>query len=93
MLKLVSFIFACMTFLLSILLWVFFNKSIGTFQFVNTFFWIPFLNLNFIIGIDGISLFFVLLTTLLIPLCLLVSWDSIQYKTKYFVILFLLMSW
>merc|ERR1712161_58549 len=58
-------------------LWIFFNKSIGTFQFVNKFFWIPILNLNFTIGVDGISLFFILLTTLLIPICLLASWDSI----------------
>jgi NADH:ubiquinone oxidoreductase subunit 4 (subunit M) len=45
-----------------------------------------------VIGIDGISLFFILLTNLLILLCLLSSWNSIQVNTKYFVILFLLME-
>merc|ERR1712032_1256198 len=80
------------TFVLSIFLWIFFNKSIGIFQYVSVFSWMPFWNINFIIGIDGISLFFVLLTTLSIPLCLLVSWDSIHYNTKYFVILFLLLE-
>jgi len=92
LLRLVALNFSCVTFLLSLFLWVFFNKSIGTFQFVSTFSWIPFLNLNFVIGVDGISLFFILLTTLLIPLCLLSSWDSIQTNTKYFCILFLLME-
>jgi len=92
LLRLVALNFSCVTFLLSLFLWVFFNKSIGTFQFVSTFSWIPFLNLNFVIGVDGISLFFILLTTLLIPICLLSSWDSIQTNTKYFCILFLLME-
>merc|ERR1712161_154668 len=73
-------------------LWIFFNKSIGTFQFVNKFFWIPILNLNFTIGVDGISLFFILLTTLLIPICLLASWDSIQINLKIFLISFLVME-
>ena len=49
--------FSCLTFVLSLLVWVFFNKSIGTFQFVNKFLWVPILNLNFPLGIDGISLF------------------------------------
>jgi proton-translocating NADH-quinone oxidoreductase chain M len=92
LLKLVSLNFACATFVLSLFLWVFFNKSIGIFQFVNVFSWMPFWNINFVIGIDGISLFFVLLTTLLIFLCLLASWDSIRTNRKYFLILFLLME-
>ena len=83
---------SCLTFLLSLLVWIFFNKSVGTFQFVNTFFWISILNLNFPLGIDGISLFFLLLTTLLIPLCLLTSWDSVKADIKKYLILFLIME-
>jgi len=64
----------------------------GTFQFVSKFLWIPTLNLNFTLGIDGISLFFVLLTTLLIPLCLLVSWKSVKINLKEFLIAFLVME-
>lgn len=92
LLRLVALNFSCLTFVLSIVLWIFFNKSIGTFQFVNKFFWIPILNLNFTIGVDGISLFFILLTTLLIPICLLASWDSIQINLKIFLISFLVME-
>ena len=83
---------SCLTFVLSLLLWVFFNKSIGTFQFVEKFFWIPILNFNFSIGVDGISLFFILLTTLLIPTCLLASWDTIRFDLKKYLISFLVME-
>jgi len=91
LLKKIALNISCLTFLLSLVLWVFFDKSIGTFQFVNKFLWIPILNLNFTMGIDGISLFFILLTTLLIPLCLLVSWNSIQNNLKEYLIAFFLM--
>ena len=83
---------SCLTFVLSLVLWVFFNKSIGTFQFVEKFFWIPILNINFPIGVDGISLFFILLTTLLIPICLLASWDTINVDLKKYLIAFLVME-
>ena len=92
LLKSVALNFSCLTFILSLLVWVFFNNSIGTFQFVNKFFWIPILNINFPLGIDGISLFFLLLTTLLIPLCLLTSWNSIKFDLKKYLISFLVME-
>lgn len=92
LLKLVSLNFSCLTFILSLFLWIFFNKSVGIFQYVNVFSWLPFWNINFVVGVDGISLFFILLTTLLIPLCFLASWTSIQSNIKYYVILFLLME-
>ena len=91
-LKIVALNFSCATFILSLFLWVFFNKSIGTFQYVINFFWIPTFNINFVIGIDGISVFFILLTTFLIPLCLLASWSSINFQVKKYLILFLLME-
>ena len=81
-----------MSFSLSLLLWGFFEKSTASFQFICTFFWLPNLNLNFTIGVDGISLFFILLTTLLIPLCLLVSWNSIIDNLKEFLISFLFLN-
>jgi proton-translocating NADH-quinone oxidoreductase chain M len=92
LLKLIALNCSCFIFLLSLLLWVFFNKSIGTFQFVTKILWIPNLNLNFTLGIDGISLFFILLTTLLVFLCILVSWNSIQNSLKEFLIAFLIME-
>nr|YP_009495540.1 NADH dehydrogenase subunit 4 [Psammoneis japonica]AWQ64270.1 NADH dehydrogenase subunit 4 [Psammoneis japonica] len=92
LLKLIAINCSCLTFIGSLILWVIFNKSIGVFQFVTKFFWIPILNLNFTVGVDGISLFFIILTTLLIPLCLLISWKSIQHNLKEYLLSFLIME-
>lgn len=92
MLKAVALNISCIVYIISLFLWVFFNKSIGSFQFVSKILWIPFLNLNFSIGIDGISLFFVLLTTLLIFLCILISWTSVKVYIKEFLIAFLILE-
>ena len=73
LLKSIALNTSCFTYIISLFLWVFFNKSISSFQFVSKLLWIPFLNLNFSLGIDGISIFFILLTTLLIFLCILIS--------------------
>lgn len=64
-----------LTFLVSLLLWVLFDRSRGKFQFVERYEWIPGGNFYLTLGVDGISLFFVLLTTFLVPLCLLGSWE------------------
>lgn len=79
-------------YVMSLFLWVFFNKSTSSFQFVNKLAWIPFLNFNFTMGIDGISLFFILLSTLLIFLCILISWTSVKKSIKEFLIAFLVME-
>ena len=92
LLKFVAFGCSCLTFIASLFLLIFFNKSIGIFQFVEKLFWVPVLNINFPLGIDGISIFFVILTTLLIPICLLASWDSIQVNLKNYLIAFLVME-
>lgn len=92
MLKAVALNTSCIVYIISLFLWVFFNKSIGSFQFVSRILWIPFLNFNFSIGIDGISLFFVLLTTLLIFLCILISWTSVKIYIKEFLLAFLILE-
>ena len=66
-----------------------FDLSTPKYQFVEHFFSVPYSNINVFIGIDGISLFFVLLTTFLIPICLLASWDSIKISVKEYNIAFL----
>ena len=80
------------TFFLSTFLWVFFDRSTSKFQFMEEFLWIPSSNINFYLGVDGISLFFVILTTLLVPLCILASWESIKIYVKEYMIAFLLME-
>lgn len=91
LLKIIALNSACLSFTGSLILWGFFQNHIGGFQFVVNFFWIPNLNINFILGIDGISLFFLLLTTLLIPLCILTSWN-VSSNLKEFLIAFLLLD-
>jgi NADH-quinone oxidoreductase subunit M len=90
--KRVGLFFSFLTFFLSLFLWVFFDKSYSRFQFVSELSWSPLANLNFSLGIDGISLFFVILTTLLFPLCLLMSWNSVTKKIKEYIISFLVME-
>lgn len=85
LLKQTALIFSSISFLLSMCLWLNFNKSIGHFQYVNNISWSKYLNLSFSIGIDGISIFFLILTTLLIPLCLLVSWWIDSNVKEYFI--------
>ena len=92
LLKSIALNVSCLSYIISLFLWVFFNKSVGSFQFVSKLLWIPFLNLNFSLGIDGISLFFILLTTLLIFLCILISWTSVDTNIKEFLIAFLVME-
>lgn len=78
------------TFLLSLILWgEFDNNDIG-FQFVQEFNTLYFFQFN--LGVDGISLFFVLLTTIIMPICLLCSWTNIKDGVKYFLIAFLLLE-
>jgi proton-translocating NADH-quinone oxidoreductase chain M len=88
----VALSFSMLTFFLSTFLWVLFDRSTAKFQFVEEFLWIPSSNINFFIGVDGISLFFVLLTTLLVPLCLLASWNSVKIYVKEYMIAFLVME-
>ena len=92
LMKIIALHFSSLPFLIFLIIWGIFDKSIGTFQFITKITWIPILNLNITIGIDGISLFFLLLTTLLIPICILISWNSINSNIKLYLISFLLIE-
>ena len=80
------------TFILSILLWINFDSNYGDYQFVEKKQWIGGFNFYYHIGIDGISLFMILLCTFLTPLCILSSWNNIQKKIKEYMIAFLAME-
>ena len=88
----VALSFSMLTFFLSTFLWVLFDRSTAKFQFVEEFLWIPSSNINFFIGIDGISLFFIILTALLVPLCILASLYSVKIYLKEYMIAFLVME-
>lgn len=80
------------TFLLSLLLWVHFDGTTHNFQFVEKRPWIEGYNISYHLGIDGISLFLILLTTFLTPLCILASWQSITTQVREYMVAFLLLE-
>ena len=80
-------------FVLSLHLAVHFRaEKMGIFQFEINRQWISSPNIHFHLGIDGISLWLVLLTTFLTPLCVLISWNSIHERIKEFFILMLILE-
>jgi NADH-quinone oxidoreductase subunit M len=80
------------TFVASLFIWFNFDSSSAEFQFVEEAAWIPAFNITYRLGVDGISLFFVLLTTLLTPICVLSSWDAVTDRVKEYMIAFLAME-
>nr|YP_010833745.1 NADH dehydrogenase subunit 4 [Momordica charantia]WES13875.1 NADH dehydrogenase subunit 4 [Momordica charantia]WFP43362.1 NADH dehydrogenase subunit 4 [Momordica charantia] len=62
-----------------------FDPSTAKSQFVESLRWLPYENINFYLGIDGISLFFVILTTFLIPICILVGWSGMRSYGKEYI--------
>jgi proton-translocating NADH-quinone oxidoreductase chain M len=92
LIKKISLIFSGISLVLSIFLLIFFNFSQSKFQFYFKYNWVPNFNFNFILGIDGISLFFILLTNLLIFLCVLISWNSIKHNLKLYFIMFFILN-
>jgi NADH-quinone oxidoreductase subunit M len=86
-------LFSWVTFLLSLFLWILFDRGTAQFQFLETFDWVAGAhNLKMCFGVDGISLFFILLTTRLIPLCLLASWEAIRVHVREYIVAFLMME-
>jgi NADH-quinone oxidoreductase subunit M len=79
------------TFLISLLIWGGFDKSDPGFQMVEKTAWLD-RGISYHMGVDGISMLFVILTTFLMPLCILASWDSVQKRVKEYMIAFLLLE-
>lgn len=78
---------------ISIIIWIQFDSLTSEYQFVEEFsVSLPLTQFHFNIGIDGISLYFVLLTTFITPVCILSNWTDITNKLKYFLISFLLLE-
>jgi len=79
------------TFVVSLLLWRDFDTTTAEFQFVEKFDWIGG-TITYHLGVDGISMLFVILTTFLMPLCILASWRSIEKGVKEYMIAFLVLE-
>ena len=85
----VALVTSLVTFVYSLFFWFTFDHMSTKFQFVESF---RFNDMHITAGIDGISIFFVLLTTFLIPICILASWNSIQKYVKEYMICFLMLD-
>src|SRR5437016_5850634 len=85
----VGLVVSLLVFAESLLLPAWFNGASPEFQFIEHHQWIPAFGISYAVGIDGISLLLVLLTTFLTPLALLSSWDSVRRNTRAFTILLL----
>ena len=80
------------TFVLSLFIWLNFDNTTAAFQMVERVDWIPAFKINYHMGVDGISVLFVLLSTFLTPLCILASWESIKVRVKEYMIAFLVLE-
>ena len=89
--KYVAIFTSLANFFLSLFLWFSFDSSISDFQFLEEKNWIDGF-IKFQLGIDGISILFVLLTTFIAPICILSGINSIKFKIKEFLIAILIME-
>jgi NADH-quinone oxidoreductase subunit M len=90
--RLFALTISLLSFVLSLHLPAHFHRDTPGFQFEQNVGWIPTPNIHYHLGIDGISLWLVVLTTFLTPLCVLISWQSIQERVKEFFILLLVLE-
>jgi len=79
-------------FFLSLLLPLFYDVEKNGYQFIEFHSWFEQLDINYYVGVDGIAIPLILLTTFLIPICLFCSWKSIKKRVKEYVIYFLLLE-
>jgi NADH-quinone oxidoreductase subunit M len=80
------------TFGITLILWINYDASSSEFQFQDRLQWMPLLNVEYHVGVDGISLPLILLSALLIPLSILASWSSIQERVPEYMIAFLVLE-
>ncbi|MCO6385528.1 MAG: NADH-quinone oxidoreductase subunit M [Aliihoeflea sp.] len=79
------------TFLLSIFIWLGFDNANPGFQMVEKVEWLD-SGISYHLGVDGISMLFVILTTFLMPICILASWQAIEKRVKEYMIAFLILE-
>jgi len=89
--RMVALLTTGFTFLISLLIWIGFDTSDPGFQFVEKVDWLD-SGISYHVGVDGISMLFVILTTFLMPLSILASWEAIQKRVKAYMIAFLILE-
>ena len=79
-------------FVLSLVLWFRFDTAEPGYQFVESLPWLPEFGVGYRMGVDGISVLFVLLSTLLTPICILASWESVKVRVREYMLAFLILE-
>jgi NADH-quinone oxidoreductase subunit M len=90
--RIIALVVSLLTFILSLHLPVYFHRAQAGFQYEIDKPWISTPNIHFHMGVDGISLWLVVLTTFLTPLCVLISWQSVHDRVKEFFIILLVLE-
>lgn len=90
--KMVALLVSGLTFILSVVMLVNFDPLIAEFQFIEKKIWFESVGISYHMGIDGISLFFVVLSAFLTPICILASWNSVSMRLKEYLIAFLMLE-
>lgn len=88
--KIIALITSIINLFISMIIFILFNFSSNQYQFVQEYYTIN--SFDFYLGIDGISIYFILLTTIIIPISLLSNWNSILENVKSFLIIILLLE-
>lgn len=84
--------FSTLTFLISLALWFGFDSSKSDMQFLSRYYWLDDFGITYSLGVDGISILLVLLTTMLTPLVILGSFTSIEHKIRGYMGLMLILE-
>jgi NADH-quinone oxidoreductase subunit M len=90
--RIVALLFTLADFLLALPLWWLFDPSSSQMQFTEHVTWISSPPIHYSLGLDGISLPLVLMTAALMPLCVLISWDSITTRVRSFMAMLMIME-
>ena len=89
-LKIIALSVTIINLVISLIIWLLYDNSSKHFQFVQEHYIIGYY--DFYLGIDGLSIYFILLTTLIMPISIISNWKSIDNKIKYFLIIMLLLE-
>ena len=81
----------CLNFIVSIAMLINFDQSDPNFQFTESYFWLN-SGISYHLGVDGISILLIILTTFLMPFCILASFESIKVSLKEYLIAFLILE-
>lgn len=90
--RFIALITTITTFILSLGIWINFDTSTANFQMKEELEWLDGNAIGYRMGVDGISMLFVILTTFLMPLCILASWNVIEKRVKEYMIAFLVLE-